>query len=121
MQSWIHNEEPAAAETDTENYAVVIHRENDEIVGLVCTAVYGFDCEEGPVSWIREVAVHPNYQNRGIAGKLILQAMNYGKRFGAVRAFLMADECNEHAIHLYEKLGFVAKKDDNQIDMLLNN
>jgi ribosomal protein S18 acetylase RimI-like enzyme len=90
-----------------------------KLVAIVCTAVYGYESKKGPVAWIREVAVHPDYQNRGIGRRLILQAFNYGKEHGAVRAFLMADECNEQGIHLYTKLGFTANKENAQIDMIL--
>jgi GNAT superfamily N-acetyltransferase len=118
MKRWIKNEEPANLETGAKNCAVLVHREAGVNVGIVCTATYAHESAKGPVAWIREVAVRPEYQNRGIARQLICQALNYGKKHGAVRAFLMADECNEHAIHLYQKLGFAAKEDDGQIDML---
>jgi hypothetical protein len=30
----------------------------------------------------------------------------------------MADECNEVAIHLYESIGFIARDEEAQIDMI---
>lgn len=117
MMQWITGKEPAVAE-NTKNTAVIIHREQGKIVGLVCTATYGHESEKGAVSWIRMVAVKPEYQRKGIARKLIKQALVYGKEHGATRAFLAADECNEHAIHLYESLGFVCKPEECQIDMI---
>lgn len=119
MKSWIRGEESSAADTEAQNCAVLIHRENDVIVGVLCTATYAHQSVKGPIVWVREVAVHPSYQRRGIARKLILQALSYGKAHGATRAFLAADECNEHAIHLYEQLGFVGKKEEAQIDMII--
>ncbi|HWT75648.1 MAG TPA: GNAT family N-acetyltransferase [Mobilitalea sp.] len=119
MRSWIRGEEPSAVDTGTQNCAVIVHRENDRIVGVVCTATYAHQSEKGPITWVREVAVQPDFQKRGIARNLILQALSYGKAYGAVRAFLMADECNEHAIRLYERLGFIGNKAEAQIDMIL--
>lgn len=113
FRQWIND-----TNTDIRNKAVLIHREDGKIVGLVCTATYAHNSEKGAVVWIREVAVRPEYQKRGIARKLINQALHYGKLHGAKRAFLAADELNIHAIHLYESIGFAAKKDDAQIDMV---
>ena len=100
--------------------SIIFVEKNDigEIVGLVCTTTYGHGSEKGPVAWIREVCVRPEYQNRGIARKLILQALSHGKKHGATRAFLAADEMNENAIHLYTSIGFEPSKEESQIDMI---
>lgn len=119
VRSWIRGEEPSATDTGSENCVAVIHREKNEIVGVLFTSTYNHQSPKGPIVWIREVAVHPSYQRHGIARKLIQQALSYGKAHGATRAFLAADECNEHAIRLYERLGFVGNKEEAQIDMIL--
>lgn len=119
VRSWVGGEEPSAIDTGSENCAAIIHRENHEIVGVLFTSTYSHRSPKGPIAWIREVAVHPSHQRKGIARKLILQALDYGKSHGATRAFLAADECNAYAIHLYESLGFVGNKDEAQIDMIL--
>lgn len=118
MNDWINGIESACSGAGTKNCVVLVHRENEKIVGIICTATYAHDSIKGPIVWVREVAVHPSFQRQGIAKKLIMQALVYGKNHGATRAFLMADECNEHAIHLYESLGFKANKDESQIDMV---
>ena len=97
--------------------AVGARAEDGTLMGAVLTGVYGFDCEKGPVVWIREVGVRPAYRRRGIAGRLIRQAMLYGRAHGATRAFLAVDEDNTGAIRLYEQLGFVASGDDSEINM----
>ncbi|NKF06182.1 GNAT family N-acetyltransferase [Clostridium gasigenes] len=118
MEIWLKGEESSDAETGIKNNAVIVHRNNyGEIVGLVCTATYAHVNEKGPIVWIREVAVKIEYQRQGIARNLILQALSYGKKQGAIRAFLAADECNKYAIRLYESIGFVGKKDTGQNDM----
>lgn len=119
FRQWLTGEEDSAVNTGTKDNAVIIHRDsNNTIVGVLCTAVYGHESPKGPILWVREVAVIPEYQNRGIARKLILQALSYGKSHGATRAFLAADECNNNAIHLYESLGFVGNPNEAQIDMI---
>jgi len=118
IREWINT--PGDTDDDLEylHRAILTERnEQAEIVGIVVTALYGFESEKGAVSWIREAAVKPEYQRKGIARKLITQALYYGKNHGAKRAFLAADECNIHAIHLYESIGFRARK-DKQINMI---
>lgn len=111
FEKWMSQEGDEARER-----AVFVKRNaSGEIVGLVCTGVYGEPDET--IVWIREVAVRPDYQNKGIGRTLITQALNYGKEHGAVKAFLAADEQNSGAIHLYESLGFVASCEESQIDM----
>ena len=104
---------------DLKDPAVLVHRmPDDEIAGLVCTGTYNHDSKQGAVVWIREVAVKPEYQGQGIGRRLVSQALQYGKRCGASRAFLAVDEENSGAIHLYESLGFVASKEDSEINMI---
>ena len=104
---------------DLKDPAVLVNRmPDDEIAGIVCTGTYGHDNKDGAVVWIREVAVKPKYQGQGIGRRLVSQALQYGKRCGASRAFLAVDEENSGAIHLYESLGFVASKEAGEINML---
>lgn len=115
IKEWLDNskgEEPV--------YKAILAERNEEkkIIGLVCTGIYGLESKKGPIAWIREVAVIPSYQNRGIARRLIGKALGYCKFHGAVRAFLTADECNTYAIHLYESMGFRPGPDEGQIDMI---
>lgn len=113
VRSWLNNEND-----DTENNAIFIDKDEDRIVGIVCTATYAHDHPKGAVVWIREAAVDPKYQGRGIGRKLIKQALNYGKRHGATRAFLAADECNTGAIALYKSIGFCEGEDEPQNDLI---
>jgi GNAT superfamily N-acetyltransferase len=119
IRDWLGSSGEDSTETDVSNRAILIERNSKkEIVGIACTGTYAHESEKGAIVWIREVAVKPDYQRRGIARKLITQALAYGKSFGAKRAFLAADECNAHAIHLYVSIGFKASNDKSQIDMI---
>ncbi|BCN29826.1 GNAT family N-acetyltransferase [Anaeromicropila herbilytica] len=120
MKKWITGTEAHQIMQENKDAAVLIHKEDNKIVGIVCVSTYAHDSEKGPILWVREIAVHPKYQRQGIAHKLLLQALYYGKVHGANRAFLSADECNEHAIHLYNKVGFQARKEEAQRDMVFD-
>ena len=53
---------------------------------------------------IHYVAVKPGYQGKGIASWMLKTVINKADR---IPAFLSTDERNTHAVHLYEKNGFV--------------
>ena len=107
-----------SGKTGVSDAAILTHSEDGETAGIVFVGIYGHESEKGAVLWVRELAVHPGYQRRGIAKKLMRQALGYGKTHGAKRAFLMADEMNLGAIRLYEKMGFVRDENDCEINMV---
>ncbi len=96
---------------------ILVHKENGIMVGIAHVAIYDHESKKGPVLWLREIAVVPEMQGKGFGRKLILQAVQYGKERGAVRAFLMADDCNYNAAGLYKSIGFVPN-DDVEINMV---
>lgn len=57
---------------------------------------------------ITNVAVHPDYRQRGIAYAMLKELMEKGKKRGVERYTLEVRAGNAAAIHLYEKLGFVS-------------
>lgn len=119
MQDWIKNGKVLENDTDVRNNAVLIERNaNDEIIGILCVATYDYQSEKGPIVWIREIAVNPSFQNKGIGRRLIMKALSYGKKHNATRAFLAADEKNVWAIHLYKSIGFLPSDNESQVDML---
>ncbi|QEM11065.1 GNAT family N-acetyltransferase [Mucilaginibacter rubeus] len=63
-----------------------------------------------PYAEISAVCTHPDYLGRGYAGKLLL---NQAKRIKAASGipFLHVKSENERAIKVYEKLGFVTRKE----------
>lgn len=114
LKDWLSNRD----EDYRHNTIFVEKNDLGDIVGLVCTTTYAHNSEKGAIAWIREVCVRPEYQNRGIARKLIMQALSHGKKYGAKRAFLAADEMNDNAIHLYKSIGFEPSQEEGQIDMI---
>ncbi|MDR3208120.1 MAG: GNAT family N-acetyltransferase [Oscillospiraceae bacterium] len=101
--------------------AVLVCRDGAAPVGMVCVALYGHERPEGPVVWVRELVVRPERQGRGLGRRLLTQTLAYGRAHGARRSYLMADCQNANALRLYESVGFVAKADDGQLDMLYEN
>lgn len=116
VKSWIDGTEGGLV--NAKEMTILVHRENDEVVGIVCVAIYGHDSDKGAILWVRELAVTPRAQGKGIGRSLLKRALSYGLEHGAKRAFLMADECNYNAKKLYEDIGFVPSKDEVQIDMV---
>jgi len=119
MRMWISGTEPYAMDIGAKDCAVIIRRVCGKIAAIACVGIYEHASEKGEVLWLREIAVRPEFQHRGIATQLIGQALYYGRERGARRAFLMADEMNDTAIRLYQRAGFECNSDDGQIDMIL--
>jgi ribosomal protein S18 acetylase RimI-like enzyme len=62
----------------------------------------------GKSGYISSVMVHPDYRRRGIATKLMTNALNYIRRGKKMRAVLHVDSTNAPAKSVYVKLGFKA-------------
>ncbi|MCL2462672.1 MAG: GNAT family N-acetyltransferase [Defluviitaleaceae bacterium] len=120
FESWVKGSDPNAAEVGATDCSVIVHREGTMLAGVVCVGIYGYDSPKGAVLWVREIAVRPEFQGRGVGRKLLQQALAYGTAKGAKRAFLIADNCNANAIHLYKSAGFAAREDEVQLDMVYN-
>ncbi len=116
--AWLSGADPAAGTGGSDSFAVLGERVDGVLAGIACVAIYARESESGAVLWLREVAVRPEYQNRGIGRNLVRQALRYGRERGAQRAFLMADELNEAAKKLYASCGFTPNPNGLQIDMI---
>lgn len=62
-------------------------------------------------AWIiANVAVHPDYQRRGIARQLMEASLDMVRRQGGSKAILQVDADNYTAQRLYERLGFIHER-----------
>ncbi|MDQ0087626.1 GNAT superfamily N-acetyltransferase [Paenibacillus anaericanus] len=104
---------------EDENSCILLAELEGAAVGVCFVNIYGFNSEKGPVLWIRELAVDPNFQNRGIGRSLIEQGLQWGLLKGAKRSFLAVDKQNIKAIHLYNQFGYKCKDEIGQINMAL--
>jgi ribosomal protein S18 acetylase RimI-like enzyme len=106
--------------SDSENSCLFVAELNNNVVGVCLVKLYGFDSEKGTVLWIRELAVNPKYQSKGIGRELITHAIKWGIENGAKRSFLACDVENFNAIKLYENLNYKRKDERGQINMELS-
>ncbi|MGO4273823.1 GNAT family N-acetyltransferase [Paenibacillus sp. TAF58] len=60
--------------------------------------------EDGQYLCVLTIAVHPSYQRRGVATKLLQRIVEIAKKDGLNGIVLM---CEEHLISFYEKNGFL--------------
>lgn len=102
-----------------ENSKVFVSLCDDIITGVCCVSLYGFDRKEGIILWLREIAVHPDYHSKKIGLNLMIYALLWGRKNGAVTSFLACDKENKKAIALYEGLGYRRKDNLSQINMEL--
>jgi ribosomal protein S18 acetylase RimI-like enzyme len=110
VSQWVTNQVEGVDDT-----CVLLHK-HTTIDGAVMIGLYG--TEEKRTLWVRMICVRANAQNQGIGYQLLNQALYYGQMHHAKRAFLMADDLNENAIHLYQKVGFKPDITSEQIDMI---
>lgn len=116
FSKWIAGKEPAVPDYVFDS-RVIVEMDRD-MKGLVCVGLYGKS--ETPILWVKEIAVRPEHQGKGVAKKLMGQAFAYGAARHAKKAFLHVDECNEAALHIYEGMGFKPGSGEGQIDMARN-
>ena len=79
----------------------VVENANEDIVASVNIGYSIFHWE------IAMVATHPDHRRRGLAKKLVTQAIEHAKNLGAKMCILEVRDINEPAYNLYKKLGFV--------------
>jgi len=83
-----------------------IYEEKEEIIGFLIGCV----CEIARRAIILRIAVHPDYQGRGIASKLIAASLEKFKELGLKCVELDVEIVKNGAIKLYEKFGFKVMK-----------
>ena len=79
----------------------VIENEQEEIIASVNIGYGIFHWE------IAMVATHPDHRRKGLARKLVTQAIDHAKKLGAKMCVLEVRDINEPAYNLYRNLGFV--------------
>lgn len=114
-----YGEDPAWIEAwgANPNQKVFLGMDGDRPVGVLFAGLYGFDHPKGTVCWIRELAVLPSFQNRGVGRELLLTALQWGIIHGAKRAYLKVDVQKEYALRLYKKVGFLLRPGRGQINL----
>lgn len=117
LRDWRSGSELSAMSCGAVDCAVLVKRVQRALAGLVCVGVYRQPSGE-LVTWIRLLAVHPDFSGHGIARHLVVQALDYGRRHGAIRAFVTVNESNSRRRGLYEATGFRAEDEPPRTDMI---
>ena len=81
-------------------HVVRVIEATDEVLGFV---VYARVLDEVTV---HEIAVHAEYQGRGLGQALLCSALREMRRVGVVRCLLEVRESNQSARRLYQRNGF---------------
>lgn len=84
--------------------------EDERLVGNVSIYPANWQADLGQAWIIANVAVHPDYQRRGIAKRLMDAGLDAIHKKGGKHAILQVDYDNRGAIKLYEGLGFVRER-----------
>ncbi|MDX1990832.1 MAG: GNAT family N-acetyltransferase [bacterium] len=84
--------------------------ENDRLIGNVSVYAAHWPSNLGSAWIIANVGVHPDFQGRGIARRLMIESMRMIQRRGGTAAILQVDMENHVARHLYRSLGFIEER-----------
>ena len=85
---------------------LMLARDGGRIVGVayVATILSAEHC--GPVAWLEELYVTPDYRHRGIGTALVTAVLEKAQKAGIVAVDLEIDVDHNRVISLYERLGF---------------
>lgn len=53
MKQWIKGTESNSVSLGGKDSAVLVHRENDKITGIICVTIYSHGESDGPILWVR--------------------------------------------------------------------
>lgn len=96
--------------TDTKGFSILAEH-NGELVGHLSLVPCGNEVAEVTIFIIRP------YQNAGIGRKMVSTILDYCREANYKKIILTTDKCNNRAVHLFKKMGFVITNDKYQYDM----
>lgn len=100
---------------EKEDNTVLAAYYEDIMVGMIMLQIYAKDSQKGPCLFLREIAVDPRYNSKGIGRSLISKGFQWGREKGAVRSFLHCDVDNNRAIKIYNDFGY--KREDGPCEI----
>jgi GNAT superfamily N-acetyltransferase len=80
--------------------------DGEEVVGIVCLLFTISTAEGGPVCWLEDMIIRPDYRGSGLGSRLLQYAINFARSNGFIRITLLTDRINEGAIRFYGRHGF---------------
>ncbi len=92
---------------------ILVVMDDDKFVGVI--EFYSND-EIYKMAYISVIGVIKDYQNKGIAKKLLHLAFDISKNEGMHKVVLYTHKTNQPAISMYKNLGFIETQDFNRPD-----
>lgn len=74
------------------------------VVGMA-SAVHYVNPDKPPELWINEVAVAPTHRKLGLGKRLLAALKDHGRALGCRNAWVLTDQANSAAMHLYAAAG----------------
>ena len=87
-----------------------VYVEDGKLVGNVSVYPAGYPKSLGEAWILANVAVHPDYQQRGIAHSLVDATLSMIRKRGGTRVILQVNYDNLAALRLYERHGFIYER-----------
>lgn len=95
---------------------ILLAKHNSCITGFLLMSFHKGECDFG---FLEYIGVLEEYQNCGIAKKLILSCLYIAKSLGIMYSMLWVNEKNTKARSLYEKTGYQLDKNEVEISFIL--
>jgi GNAT superfamily N-acetyltransferase len=92
--------------TDMGRGFLMLARDGGRVVGVayVATILSAEHC--GPVAWLEELYVTPDWRHRGIGTALVTAVLERAQKAGIAAVDLEIDAAHQRVISLYQRLGF---------------
>ncbi|HUR24245.1 MAG TPA: mycothiol synthase [Acidimicrobiales bacterium] len=84
----------------------LLHEVDGRLAGFCWTKVHTDHHDGAPLGEIYVLAVHPDFQSRGLGRRLLLAGLEHLARRGLSTAMLYVEAAHRSAVGLYEDLGF---------------
>ncbi len=85
---------------------IFVARDEERFPGMVNLLFTISTAEGGPACWLDDVVVRPESRGLGIGGQLVERAIDYARRHGFRRIWLLTDRTNDAAQRFYGRHGF---------------
>lgn len=97
------------------HHHIYVAKEDDRVIGTATLLVdQKFIHQGGKVGHVEDVAVHREYQGKGVGLKLMERMLEDAKKLGCYKVIL---DCAENLISFYEKSGFRQSAVQMRIDL----
>ena len=93
---------------DSEKDTILVAKSLDDnkVLGMCTVQTLISTAEGGPVGLLEDLTVAADFRNRGIAKKLVAEAVHWAECRGLKRLQLLADKNNLPALNFYQKQGW---------------